>query len=297
MVDAAVSNYKLINKIKDDTFNVDLISNYNLSLQINPDLFRICVTDSVKNRCLLLEDYSLNSSLDSDKILGQLQEIFEEHHILKAGFWKSVKLGFKTFNFVLVPNSLFDKEYGKDYLNLNGTIKSESCEEVQFYHQHSGDLVNIFSADKNLIEWFRLAYPAKPIKIFHHTSSFIEGLFLNRNHKEDKSMFLYVESNLITIVIAKSKSLEFCNSFAFTTPDDFIYYVMFVIDQLKFNVELNTVTVWGDLLPDSPMYKKLFKYIRNVSFGTKPGSIYFGYNFDEIFDHNYFDLYSMHLCE
>ena len=296
MAETNVSGYKLNKKVKDDTFNVDLISNYTLSLQISPNLFRVCVTDGEKNRCLLLEDYSFSSIYGADQIIEKLTEIYDDHHVLKAGYWKSVKLALKTPNFSLVPNSLFDKDFAKDYLNLNCSIKEEA-EEVLYYHQNSTDVVNIFSADKKVLDWFIAAYPAKTIKVIHHTCPLIEGVLFNRNHKQEKSMFLYVEKNQVTILITKSKTLEFCNSFYFSSPDDFVYYVMFVVEQLKFNPDSNPVTVWGEIMPDSEMYKKLFKYIRNVNFGNKPSSLYFGYNFDEIFDHSFFDLYSMHLCE
>ena len=43
--------------------------------------------------------------------------------------------------------------------------------------------------------------------------------------------------------------------------------------------------------------EKLNKYIRNVSFGSKPSYLNFSYQFDEIMDHQYFDVFSIFLCE
>jgi hypothetical protein len=37
------------------------------------------------------------------------------------------------------------------------------------------------------------------------------------------------------------------------------------------------------------------KYIRNVSFGNRPRHITFGYLFDEVQDHHFFDLFSIKL--
>lgn len=291
------SHYKLNKKIKDDTFNVDLISSYNLSLQISPNLFRVCVTDAEKNRCLLLEDYQFTSIYISDQVIEKLEEIYDDHHILKAGFWKSVKLALKTSNFSLVPNSLFDKDFAKDYLGLNCALTPDDREEVLYYQQHSADMVNIFSADKKVTDWFIAAYPAKPVRIIHHTSPLIEGIMYNRNQPDEKSMFIHVEGSTLTILIAQDKALEFCNTFHFSTSEDFVYYVMFVAEQLKFNTESNPVTIWGDLQPGGDAYITLLKYVRNISFGNKPSSLYFGYPFDEVSDHSFFDLYSMHLCE
>jgi hypothetical protein len=39
------------------------------------------------------------------------------------------------------------------------------------------------------------------------------------------------------------------------------------------------------------------KYIRQVKFGKKPQDIGYSYKFDDLFEHRYFELYSLHLCE
>ncbi|HWZ21148.1 MAG TPA: DUF3822 family protein, partial [Cytophagaceae bacterium] len=54
-------HYRLNKRIKDDTFDVEKLAQYNLYIQISNSLFRICITDTEKNRCLLLEDYKLDA--------------------------------------------------------------------------------------------------------------------------------------------------------------------------------------------------------------------------------------------
>src|SRR4051812_4040366 len=122
MLQTNKASYKLNQTIKDDNFNVDNISQYNLSLQVSNDLFRICITDTENNRCLFLEDYQLSSINHPQQLLDQLELIYDDHHVLQAGFWKSIKLGIKNKNFSLIPTPLFDKDYLKDYLNINCTV-------------------------------------------------------------------------------------------------------------------------------------------------------------------------------
>ena len=292
-----IVHYRLNKKIKDDSFNVDHIADYCLFIQVNYNLFRICVTDTLRNRCLLLEDYKLSGINFPEELAEQLELIYDDHHILKAGYWKSIKIAIKSNNFSLIPNSLFDKNYLKEYLALNCTLHAEPQDSYYYYSQKSTDAVNIFSADKKIINWFSKMYPAKNIQLIHHTSPLIEGIMLSGAAAQDKEMFLQVEQNHLTILVKNNKTLEFCNTFYFQTAEDFIYYVMFVFDQLQLDQENTSVTVWGEITPDSLVYNKLMKYIRKVSLGAKPNSMKFGYFFDEVFDHNFFDLYSMHLCE
>jgi len=287
-------NYKLNQRVKDDKFNVEKIDLYNLSLQISEDLFRVCITDTKNNRCLLLEDYQFTEVKTVSDLINQLELIFDDHHVLKAGYWKSIKLSIKNKSFSLVPDSLFDKDYLKEYLNINCTINGK---EIYYHKQKTTDTVNIFPADKKLIEWFKAKYPLKPIRFFHYTSSFIEGLMIDKALQEERSVFIASEKNFLTVLVKKNKRLEFCNTFYYATPEDFIYFVLFVFDQLKLNPESTPVTLWGEVTSDSPVYSKLYKYIRNISFGKKPTTLTFGYQFDEVFDHKFYDLYNMHFCE
>ena len=297
MLEKQKAGFKLNKKIKDDVFNVDLIAQYNLSLQVNSTLFRVCVTDTIKNRCLLIEDYQLSAVAFPEELIRQLEKIYDDHHFLKAGYWKSIKLAIKNTNFSLIPDSLFDKQYLKEYLNINCVYNNIATEEVYYYKQNSTNAVNIFSADAKIIDWFSGSYPGKKIKVIHHTSPLIEAVMVDSAPKTEKSVYIQVEKNYLTILVKKEKTLEFCNTFYFSSTEDFVYYVMFVFDQLKLDPEKIPVIIWGEILPDSAIYNKLFKYIRYINFGNKPSSLQFGYYFDEVFDHNFYDLYSMHFCE
>jgi hypothetical protein len=290
----SAAGYTLNQSVKDDKFSVDDILQYNLSLQVSRELFRLCVTDIQNNRCLLLEDYQIFNIQSNSALFTQLDEIFRNHTVLEAGFWKSIKLGIKNKSFSLVPDSLFEEEFARDYLSINSTINGT---EVYYYKQKTSETINIFAADSEIIDWFKRKYPQKNIKVFHFTSPVIEGVMIDRKLKDEKSLYIVGEKNMLTILVKADNKLNYCNSFTYYSPEDFIYFVMFVFDQLKLNPEVTPVVLWGDISTDSPVYNKLYKYIRNVSFGNKPAALFFGYQFDEIFDHRFFDLYNMHFCD
>jgi hypothetical protein len=69
-----------------------------------------------------------------------------------------------------------------------------------------------------------------------------------------------------------------------------------VMQEQKLNPDQDPVTVWGDITHDSALFTILRKYVRNVNLGKKPQTISYSYKFDDVFDHRFFDLYSLHLC-
>jgi hypothetical protein len=293
MLNTLKSAYRLSKRIKDDQLNVDHLSEYDLLLQISNDLFRVCIIDSQNHRCLFIEDYEFSAVFFPEQIISHLENIYDEHQLIQAGFWKSIKLSFKTRNFTLVPASLFDKEHAADYLLLNSEINS--TENIYYYQQSSMEAVNVFSAEKKIAEWFINAYPSRSIKFLHHTCSFLEGN-LHKDNKGQKSLYLNIEKNLFTATVVQNKTVEFCNSFNYTSPEDFVYFVMYIFDQMKLNPEATPVVIWGEIDSSSLIYHKLYKYIRFLSLGERPKGLKFSYQFDECFDHRYFDLFTIHFC-
>jgi hypothetical protein len=55
--------------------------------------------------------------------------------------------------------------------------------------------------------------------------------------------------------------------------------------------------VWGDITHDSSLFSTLQRYIRQIKLGKKPADVEYSYKFNDLFEHRYFELYSLHLCE
>ncbi len=295
-METLISNFTLNQKVKDDVFDVDLIAQYILSLQLGNDSFRFCVVDSVFKKCLWLEDYNFQPVFSAEQTINQLEQIYDEHQVLRAGFWKDIRLSFRNQNFTLVPNVLFKSQNASDYLKVsNGHYIPD---KDVFYHHHASDgFVNVFKADHKVLEWFNSAYSSRDIHPLHQNSSFIEGVIQQKLSFNERAMFISIEKNYITIVIRQEKQIEFCNTFTYQNEQDFVYYVMLVMDGLQLNPDECKVILLGEIVDKSPVFSNLFKYVRNISLGNRPTHLRFSYRFDEVLEQRYFDLYNIYLCE
>lgn len=295
-LDSITAKYKLTQKVKDDAFSVDSITNYALNLQIGSNSFRFCVMDDSENKCLWLEDFSFTSLFFTEQMLDQLNLIYDDHQILQAAFWKKIKISFKNQHFTLLPEPLFNSNASEQYLKYTIESPAEPEQTFAYTHKYHG-IVNVFSAEKRILEWFRAIYSNKPVLMVHYTSALIEGTLQQTKETTARQMTVSVEQSHLTIVVSQEQQLLFCNSFYYMSVQDFSYYVMLVMHELNLDPESCKVTLYGELSHDSAVFSQLYKYIRNVTFGIKPKTIHFNYKFDEVLDHRYFDLYSTHLCE
>ncbi len=291
----SVVDYHIVRKVKSNKFNVDHLSQYNLYFLLGKQHFKFCVIDTKSNYCLLLEDYLIGSNDQPDEIVDTLKVLFESHHLLNAGFWGSIKLAFLNPKSVLVPNLLFDKESLSDYLKLNCEIHSD---EVCYYYKHNtGKMVNVFAANKKIVAWFRELYPNLNIHLLHYCSALIEGISRQSDTSQLKSMSLFLNIDSTEVLVHERDKLLYCNQFDHHTPSEFLNYIMVTIDQLELDPNFSKVHVWGNINNKSEYFKILYKYIRNISFGKRPSVLNFGFEFDEIDEHLYFDLMGLYYCE
>ncbi len=93
--DTSAAKVRLQQKIKDDTLEPDGLRDYALLLETGLNSFRISVVDTQQSRCLWLEDYRFSSVFFTEQVLEKLDSIYEDHPLLKAGFWHSIRVSFK----------------------------------------------------------------------------------------------------------------------------------------------------------------------------------------------------------
>lgn len=283
--------YHIIKQIKDDKFNVELLQHYNLSLQVGLFDFRIAVVDNRDHRCLIMESYHIPEPAHQT---AALISIFEDHHFLKAGFWNSVKVAFKNNKFSFIPAGLFDRENLRDYLDINAASKNDSL----FYYKHDKlKAVNVFAAPSELVTFFNRAYPGTTLHFLHQASLLIEGINKYQDYSFSKNMALIVEEGAINILVHQDQQLLYCNRFEVKEPERLMQYIMTVMHELQLDQYDTRTIVWGDIDASSPTFEVMQNYIFNISFGGKLPIIHYGYVFDEIEDHQYFDLFSVNLCD
>jgi len=292
----ATKDYKLLKKIKDEHFDVEQLHHYSLNLLCGNRDLQVSVNNKKDNRCLLVEDFILSSVDSYAKLVEVYENIFDNHHLLKAGFWSSVKVGIKNNKFSLVPASLFSPDSIFDYLKFNCKVNKDYDELLYFRHIKS-DAVNSFAINKRLYNWFETLYPDIEIGYIHQSSTLIEGVLAQLPNYPSDSIFIYIDRFKLHIIASKNNKLEYYNQFYIKRFDDYIKYIMTVMKGLNRDQRETNVVIWGYIGKQSKHYNEFTKYIKNISFGDRPKFLKFGYMFDELQDHHYFDLYNVHLCQ
>ena len=195
-----------------------------------------------------------------------------------------------------VPNSLFFKEATSEYLKFNAHIDQEN-EDVIFCENEQTDAVTIFAVQKDLFTWLKRIYSNTKIHLVHQSSSLIEGILQFAGKSYKSRLYIYVDRFKLHIISIENNKLIYYNQFAIKQFSDYVKYIMLVMKGLGMDQQTCEVILWGYISQNSPHYLEFIKYIRNVTFGNRPEGLKFGYIFDEVQEHHFFDLFSIQLLK
>lgn len=288
---ATVTSYKLIKRVKDESFDLEQLQQYTLLINSGVRDFQVSVWDATTGKVLFFEDYVLGETHDHTEHLEAVKALFDSHELLQAGFWKEVIIGIKNTKFVQVPAALFAEASVADYLKFNAKIEAD--ELVLHSRSSATDAITVFAIHQGLHSLLMAQYKNIPVKFVHQSHAIISGCLSYA--KTDAPLYIYVDRFKLHILCLRNGRLAYYNQFVIKQFSDYVKYIMLVMKSMNMDQETSQVVLWGYIGKNSPHYQEFVKYVRNVSFGGRLSNLKFGFLFDEIQDHHFFDLFALSL--
>ncbi|BDD09861.1 hypothetical protein FUAX_22930 [Fulvitalea axinellae] len=284
--------YKVIKRVKDnERFEVNDLHHYDLAVQVGMRDMQVMATDSRTGRCLLLEDYVLNDHENLDQFLELLHKVYDEHYVLSAGFWNSVTVSGKSGMYSFVPKEHFMAELAPHYLQLSCEV-DDSVHVLYNEHKDLG-FVNVFGIPWALVDFFERSYPSKEIVYTHQSSSLVEGIAKSLGKIDDKRMSMFADRFYMHLIAFDGDRLLFYNRFPIQRFEDYVKYVNINSKHLGIDTVLGEMTLWGFISHKTPHYRQLQRFIPNLTLGDRPEGLSFCYEFDELEDNQYFDVFQL----
>jgi hypothetical protein len=288
------TRHKLIKKIKDEKFDEEKLHRYVLLAQIGAKDFQTAVIDSEDNSLIFFEDYVFSEVNSQDDLQSALQSLFESHEYLTAGFWKEVRISIKNNKFIQVPGSLFLEDAAAEYLTFNAALDTEK-ESVLTCRNSKTDAVTVYAVQQDMLAWLKKIYANTTVRLVHQSTALIEGVLTLSKSRQPMPLYVYVDRFKLHILFVKDGQLMYYNQFLIKQFTDNVKYIILVMNAMGLKQETNPVVLWGYIGKNSPHYQEFVKYVRNLFFGERPKYLKFGYMFDEVQEHHFFDLFSVYL--
>ncbi len=230
-----------------------------LSIQISLNGLSFCVLDSINNTILKQESVLFDEEKIPFQVQKKLEELLKNNGITQMSF-SDVTVIHNNMLFSLVPKALFNKKELANYLKYNAKILAN--DHIDFDEITAYDIVNVYVPFVNINNYIYDLFGEFEYK--HNGTILIETLLNNFNSGKEPICYVHVLENQLDITVIANKKLLFFNSFNFQTKEDFIYYLLFTIEQLKLDTETIKVRLFGSIEEEDNLYNICYKYIRNI---------------------------------
>lgn len=157
------------------------------------------------------------------------------------------------FSYVLVPAALYQDSSKDTYLDFLGIKEKDSIVCADYIEL--ADAYIIYCADSE----------NKGTR--HESGVLLENLIKeNLGRTDDPRIYLNVKDRRFEMLVLNGAKLLFYNNFRFKTKEDFLYFLLFSMEQLKLDAETVPVYFMGMIEEDSNIVELTKRYVRDIRF-------------------------------
>ena len=241
---------------------------YNITIQCSLDGFCFVLYDIEENKIIDIELYQTSDSGDESIIMDALERAIFKKGLYEKPFHSVRFIAGNRFN-TLVPEELFDEQHLEAHLLFNHrlpqghTVKSEILPSLK--------AVNVYAMSTQLEARVRKLW--ENVQITHRSTVFLNAILKEDPYEEKTNVYVNVNSRSFDLAIVTEGKLVFFNNFKFDSKDDFVYYLMFVLEQQQLPAQDIPVYFTGLITGNSEILKLCERYIKKIRFIRPDGSV------------------------
>lgn len=238
-------------------------SHKELSIQLGLSGLSFCILDGSTKKIHSLDTIELENTTVPEDLIAHLENWFNKPENRDMIFEKVVAIHENELSAV-VPKPLFNESNLSDYLKYNVKILENDYLSYDAIDQH--EIYNVYVPFTNVNNYLFDKFGDFEYK---HASSILIETLVNQAKKGDKpTLYAYISRTHFEIITTDQKQLILYNTFSYHQKEDFIYYLLFTIEQLNLNPEKVTVYLLGLIDPQSELYQIAYQYILDVKIGN-----------------------------
>ncbi|MBC3847946.1 DUF3822 family protein [Winogradskyella echinorum] len=230
-----------------------------LSIQINLNGLSFCILNKETNTIEFLKTIAFANKLNPANVLNHLKAELSSNTVFSEDF-DAVLVIHQNELSTLVPKSLYDEKNKADYLKFNSKIlRTDFITEDEIT---ANDSINVYVPYVNINNYIFDTFGEFVYK--HASSVLIDTILEKENTSEDPIVYINSNKNTIEVLVVDKGQLQLFNVFEYHSKEDFIYYLLFVFEQLKLDVETTHVKLSGAIDKEDELYTILYTYVRHI---------------------------------
>ena len=244
------------------TPNKDLKNqNIKLSIQVSLNGLSFCALSSEDKKIIFFKEIVFPKKLNPIQLLKKIEEVYEQENFLKENN-PELSVIFLNELYSLVPQRFYRDDNASDYLKFNTRILENDFVAHDLLKEV--EIVNVYIPFTNVNNFFFDRYGEFEYR--HSISVLVEEFLRDNQQNEETKVYLNCYTGGYDVIVIKAGHLLLANSFKCKTKEDFMYYLLFTIEQLQLDPETLQLILLGKIVENSDYYDIAYTYIRNISF-------------------------------
>lgn len=253
-------------------FDWRMTESFNMSIQLSLDGLSFCILDPVTNVYMALTDMQL---AEPDHFYAKQEEYILNSRALNRKYRK-VLICVDSPTYTMMPISLYDENRIGSVMALTG-IKIGVDDKLLRNDIELANSTTAFGIPNFLYFFLRTQFPNA--EIFHATTPVVSSLLLKRQGYASGACVNVVMSSAgrMTIVATEDNELKLCNTFYCNEANDYVYLLLYTMEQLRFDVAHTHISVSGDISEMDRRMRLMRRFIPMIELAQPPS--FFDYAF------------------
>ncbi len=255
-------------KKESNTATEKSVENYHkLSIQVGLNGLSFCVFDTIGNAVALSRRVAFEKERTPFEVQKELKELIVQEGILEYEYSEVVVIHRNSL-FSLVPKALFDKNELANYLKFN--VKILANDYIEYDEISSFDMVNVYVPFVNINNYIYELFGA--FDFMHNGTVLVQALLGTHSNANEPICYVHVGEHVMDVVVLSQKQLLYYNHFTYTSKEDFIYYLLFSLEQLKLDTERIKTRLFGAIDEGDDIFNICYEYIQHLSIFIPTGN-------------------------
>ncbi|RNC88605.1 MAG: DUF3822 family protein [Allomuricauda sp.] len=234
-----------------------------LSIQVSLNGLSFCVFDTIQHQVLKSGKRNFKSESTPYLILKELKKLFDEEGITEQNF-NEVVVVHRNNLFGLVPKDLFDENELANYLKFNTKLLAN--DHIVFDEIKNFDMFNVYVPFTNVNNYIFSLFGEFEFK---HSGTVLLQILLGLDTlPSTKVCYAYISQNNIEVVVLGQRKPLLYNYFSYKTKEDFLYYLLFIYEQLELDTSEVELKLFGSVEENDELYEMAYQYIKNIAVFT-----------------------------